>query len=1274
MDWTSNKRTGWLLRVLVIGLLVWLGGAMPVAAADTVYIGTAAELTAFAARVNGGEAELNGVLTADIVLRSTNGWADWGDTPPADPTQWTPIGNISVQYYGTFDGAGYTVRGIYIDAPTSAFQGLFGYTLSPALIKNLSISESYIRGGGDTGGVVGSMYGTITNCTNSGVVSGADYNAGGVAGWGEAISNCKNTGTVSGNISVGGVVGEAGFVYNCYNDGVVSGYNYVGGIVGSGNAISNCFNTSMVSGSSNCGSVAGRASALTNCYYQTGTAATGCGTLPDTPNFVEAKPDSAFASGEVAYRLNKVAGFDKANWRHWTQNPGEPRPSLAIDGVNSIDQKITFDYSASDDSYGYGCLGGAILSLPSPPVGSLYTYTNSGTTRSQAALASYLISSELTFTVDQYNLTVNDEGVIEIDTAAELADFGRYVNNGNTAANGQLTADIALRDTAGWTLWGDTPPMDTTQWTPIGSSSHAYAGSFDGAGYTVSGIYINAPSGDKQGLFGQVTGSITNLGVSESYISGDQYVGGVAGNLVGTISNCFNRGTVNGGGPVGGVTGRVITLTKCYNSGVVSGRGLVGGVTGLGTNLSNCYNSGGVSGTASVALVGGVAGRGDNLSNCYNSGDVSSDNFVGALTCIVTNISNCYYRTGSAAAGVMFSADVAGQSEAKTAAAFTSGEVAWRLQNGQTVPADPLWGQRLTVDALPLLKTADRICQVTFAAGNGMATEAKAYVNQNGTVTPPLAATGYDWQDSSQAVFSAATDVTGDISVRCEIAALPTAAAVYGTKLRDIAFSGGSVPTANWSWSAPATDLDQLLAVGNDLDYPATYTPADAGFEIKNVAITPTITPRSLSEATISQPANVAYSGAAIEPPITVSDSGAVITPADYTISYDKNISPGTATVTITGQGNYQGEVTRNFTITASGGGGGGYTPPGMSGITVTPHNISFDPSGQITVDISGLPAGATVFYSLDGSSYSTTPPAITRAGEYPLYLRISCPGYQDFSTQTTVTVAKQSPPQVSPIEMPMPPQQQQYSLLLGQPLPADRGLTQYQVGVIDDPEELLDGPPTIAADGAMTCTFRRSLSAADDGTSQQTAEAPARNADGLETAARTATIMVLVSMENYEDTTLTVVVSEAEPIGLRYLTHIQDYGWETDWVTAGALSGTAGQSKRLEALKVELTGDIPAGARIDTAVHVQNLGDLGPFAMGSEAGTSGKSLRLENITLTLENLPGYSLCYNVHVQNQGWLRDEADPSSWFTSGEVAGTSGKSLRLEAIRMVLVKDE
>ncbi|WP_373483281.1 hypothetical protein [Acetobacterium sp.] len=141
---------------------------------------------------------------------------------------------------------------------------------------------------------------------------------------------------------------------------------------------------------------------------------------------------------------------------------------------------------------------------------------------------------------------------------------------------------------------------------------------------------------------------------------------------------------------------------------------------------------------------------------------------------------------------------------------------------------------------------------------------------------------------------------------------------------------------------------------------------------------------------------------------------------------------------------------------------------------------------------------------------------------------------------------------------------------------------------------------------------------------------------------------------------------------GVQYKTHIQDYGWETVWKSNGALSGTVGESKRLEAMLVGLTGSLPEGATIQTYVHVQNRGDLGPFAMGNEAGTSGQGLRLESIRLVLNNMPGYRLLYNVQVQNKGWLKDTSNPETWFKSGETAGTSGEGLRLEGLRIKIVE--
>jgi hypothetical protein len=156
-------------------------------------------------------------LGADIVLNDTVNWENWGEedgngntTAPAN--SWTAIGMKTMledfRFNGRFNGNNHTVSGIYIKTDGN-LQGLFGYTGYSALITNLGVTDSYIKGVNEVGGIAGYMdYGTISNCYNSGIIDGSSE-VGGIAGYnsGNQISNCCNAGNVSGNISVGGIAG-----------------------------------------------------------------------------------------------------------------------------------------------------------------------------------------------------------------------------------------------------------------------------------------------------------------------------------------------------------------------------------------------------------------------------------------------------------------------------------------------------------------------------------------------------------------------------------------------------------------------------------------------------------------------------------------------------------------------------------------------------------------------------------------------------------------------------------------------------------------------------------------------------------------------------------------------------------------------------------------------------------------------------------------------------------------------------------------------------------
>ena len=141
-------------------------------------------------------------------------------------------------------------------------------------------------------------------------------------------------------------------------------------------------------------------------------------------------------------------------------------------------------------------------------------------------------------------------------------------------------------------------------------------------------------------------------------------------------------------------------------------------------------------------------------------------------------------------------------------------------------------------------------------------------------------------------------------------------------------------------------------------------------------------------------------------------------------------------------------------------------------------------------------------------------------------------------------------------------------------------------------------------------------------------------------------------------------VLSVQENNGIKYKTHVQYYGWQ-DWKENGELAGTSGQSLRLEAINIQLTGDIASKVKIKYKTHVQYYGWQDWKENGELAGTSGQGLRLEAIKIQLDYTDDYSVMYRVHVQNIGW-------QDWKTDGEMAGTSGQALRLEAIEIKIVK--
>ncbi len=710
-------------------------------------ISTSAQLAALAALVNRCDdnvTELTGINDSTATTSNFSGkFIKLSGDIDISGKQWIPIGIDGSQnvFSGNFDGAGYTVKGLTIGSfefPNQELEyaGLFGYViynpgdlgLGRNVIENLHVSGAIYS-------AVNTMYGSV----------------GGVVGYAASKSyvlDCHSSVNVSGVNNLGGVVGsnDGGTVQRCYNTGSIRSTGYcAGGVAGRntiGSAVQYCYNTGSVSGTEQyVGGVVGYndAGTIMNCYYLSGCAKDGYGTIQNgignaalgstTANVADvttAKTSAQFASGEVAYLLNGAFGQSLDN--------GET--------VDELPVKIT----ATNEVYQcFGCDGTTIAytndaALKDKTKPHTFTETSNGFCSECAVEGVYQPATDS-----------DGDGYYEIDNAGKLYWFAQQVNGGNNAINGKLTADIVINEGVLTEMAKNSPdPSGFRPWTPIGNGSNIYTGVFDGNGKTVSGLYFNDSAVDCVGLFSYVgtNGKVQNVGVIDSYIHGNEFLGGVVGNNSGTVDNCYNEGTVSGNNVVGGVVGfnNIGTVDNCYNEGLVSGtKDCVGGVVGFnnGGTVENCYNEGTVSGINTVGgvvgyndgtaencynegsvrgtkqYVGGVVGyitNSSSVKNCYNTGSVSGSEYVGGVVGYIYSgiAENCYYLSGCAKDGAgTIQFGIGNETQGSTTpdkVVYTSGMVADHFSSGVVAHLlGDAFGQSLdngeTVDTLPVFRT-----------------------------------------------------------------------------------------------------------------------------------------------------------------------------------------------------------------------------------------------------------------------------------------------------------------------------------------------------------------------------------------------------------------------------------------------------------------------------------------------------------------------------------------------------------------------------------------
>ena len=533
----------------------------------------------------------------------------------------TAIGSENARFTGSFDGGGYTISNLTITGSTiDSNQGLFGYIGSGGTVKNVGLIDSSITSyGRNIGGIAGyNNNGTVQNCYNTGTVSGNNY-IGGVVGYNDngKVQNCYNTGTVSGSDVfgfIGGVVGynnsSGGTVQNCYNTGNINGSSHIGGVVGynnSGGTVQNCYNTGIVTGSNGYigGVVGNNYSTVENCYTTgsvTGSSPVG-GVVGENNSGGRVQNCVALNTSIRATLNSSSIGRVVGSGSSLTNNYAWERMKVTTNGAYTPNKTTT------------GKDGADLMA---------------STTKTQAVWGNATVNTGANFNFTAPWKWANDKMPHLFDD--DLQDWPFYVTDLGTESNPFLVATVEDLQNIGKPEAGtenvyrtlsayykQTANIDLTSagnWTPIGSSSTRFTGSFDGQGYTINGLTIT--SGSNRGLFSHIgsAGTVKNVGLVGGSLSSVSNSGGIAGYNYGTIQNSYNTGTVSGSSYIGGIAGNNSgTVENCYVTGNVTGsNNNIGGIVGYHTagRVENCYATGNITGNN---YVGGIVGWKDGYSS-----------------------------------------------------------------------------------------------------------------------------------------------------------------------------------------------------------------------------------------------------------------------------------------------------------------------------------------------------------------------------------------------------------------------------------------------------------------------------------------------------------------------------------------------------------------------------------------------------------------------------------------------------------------------------------
>ncbi|TSD13503.1 hypothetical protein DP107_11800, partial [Haloglomus irregulare] len=505
-------------------------------------------------------------LTGDIDASRTDQWNDDGSGAKG----FDPIGDSGTPFTGTFDGNGHTISGPTIDRGSTNYVGLFGLT-EGSTVEKVGLVDVSVTGNDNTGGLVGQ----------------SDKNA--------VVRESFVSGTVSGNKKVGGLVGRnsytsssAATVEDSYSLADVTGENDVGGVVG----------------------------------FEV--------VRPDIPKTVK----RTYATGDIEATSGPfVGGIAGAN-------EGDVRDSYWDKGTTNQDRAIGARLGGASNLNGYGSTGDTSPapemqgSTATSKMGALDFASTWGTVENSEGDTTgdgypILQSVDRQAQLEAQNVNAYAGGDGTAGTPYEIANW-HHLDNVRQNLDKEFVLTTGLNSgTAGYGSVADSSANSNNGFDPIGDSGAPFTGTFDGDNDTISDLSIDRGSTDYVGLFGDVgsAGRVERVGVESAGITGDYFVGGIAGNSSGTITASNTSGQVSGTGAVGGLVGQNRgTISGSFATGDISGQYDVGGLVGKNkASITTSYVTGSATGDYDI---GGLVGlqNGGTVTGSYATADVTGNN------------------------------------------------------------------------------------------------------------------------------------------------------------------------------------------------------------------------------------------------------------------------------------------------------------------------------------------------------------------------------------------------------------------------------------------------------------------------------------------------------------------------------------------------------------------------------------------------------------------------------------------------------------------------